>query len=327
MSDSRVICLGEALIDCLADQLGVPLSAVTSWTPYPGGAPANVACALAKLGTPVRLVGCVGSDQWGEALLSLLQSRKVDCTYLQHHDQAPTRQVYVLRDQQGSPTFAGFSQPDPTQFADAQLAVDRLNAALFQDAQFLVAGTLGLAYDKTGESIRWAVDYAQTHAIKVVIDVNWRPMFWPQPEIAPATIRQILPAVDFLKLSSDEADWLFDTQEPAAIAQQLDNLQGVLITAGAMGCRYWLAGHTDQFSAFAVDSEDATGAGDAFLAGFLHKLRQGGMAQLEDAIAAQSLIAYASAVAALTTTRPGAIAAQPSAQEVEAFLYLQQSLA
>ncbi|NJL87850.1 MAG: carbohydrate kinase [Leptolyngbyaceae cyanobacterium SM1_1_3] len=326
MSDSSVVCLGEALIDCLADRLGVPLAAVESWTPHPGGAPANVACALAKLGTAVRFVGCLGSDQWGDALLALLQNRGVDCTYLQRHADAPTRQVYVLRDRQGSPTFAGFSQPDPAQFADARLAVDQIASGLFEQAQFLVTGTLGLAYNPTGEAIRWALQRAQERSVKIAVDINWRPMFWPQPAIAPAAIRQILPAVDFLKLSADEADWLFDTQDPAAIARQLETLQGVLVTAGGAGCRYWFAGHTGQFPAFAVDSEDATGAGDAFLAGFLHKLIQGGLEQLSTPASSQAVIVYASAVGALTTTRLGAIAAQPSSQEVEAFLYLQQSL-
>ncbi|NEQ31787.1 MAG: carbohydrate kinase, partial [Leptolyngbya sp. SIO4C5] len=310
-----------------ADQIGVSLAEVQSWTPYPGGALASVACALAKLGTATQFVGCVGTDKWGEALIAMLQNCGVDCADLQQHPEAPTRQVYVLRDRQGSPTFAGFSQPNPAQFADAQLAVEPLSPDLFNSAQFLVTGTLGLAYELTGAAMRWALQQAQAHSVMTVVDINWRPMFWPQPEIAPATLREILPGIDWLKLSADEAYWLFDTQDPTAIAQQLPTLKGVLITAGAAGCYYWLAGHADRFPAFAVDSEDATGAGDAFLAGFLHKLGQVSPAQLSDPAIARSVVAYASAVGALTTTRAGAIAAQPSAPEVEAFLYLQQSQA
>ena len=64
---AKVICLGEILFDCLADELGKSVSEVTSWTSYPGGAPANVASALTKLGTSSAFIGCVGQDDPGNA--------------------------------------------------------------------------------------------------------------------------------------------------------------------------------------------------------------------------------------------------------------------
>ena len=90
MTNPRVICLGEILYDLLADQPGQPLEKVESWTAYPGGAPANVACALVKLGTPSAFVGCVGQDEPGNALSELLQEVGVDTTGIQHHPTAPT---------------------------------------------------------------------------------------------------------------------------------------------------------------------------------------------------------------------------------------------
>ena len=110
MSNSRVLCLGEILFDCLADQLGLKLEEVKSWTPYPGGAPANVACALVKLGTTAGFIGAVGEDEPGNALVKLLQDVGVDTTGVQRHPTAPTRQVYVTRDLAGDRTFAGFGQ-------------------------------------------------------------------------------------------------------------------------------------------------------------------------------------------------------------------------
>ncbi|HEY9648139.1 MAG TPA: PfkB family carbohydrate kinase, partial [Chroococcidiopsis sp.] len=74
--------------------------------------------------------------------------------------------------------------------------------------------------------------------------------------------------------------------------------------------------------AFAVDTEDTTGAGDSFVAGFLHQVCQNGIQSLTDAEIAKQTVIYASAVGALTTIKPGAIAAQPTAAEVGAFLYL-----
>ena len=77
------MCLGEVLFDCLADQLGLKLEEVKSWTPYPGGAPANVACALLKLGTQAGFMGCVGEDEPGNSLVKLLEEVGVDTTGVQ----------------------------------------------------------------------------------------------------------------------------------------------------------------------------------------------------------------------------------------------------
>lgn len=318
----RAICLGEIVIDCFAEQPGLPRAEVTSWVPLPGGAPANVACALAKLGNSVEFLGAVGSDHWGDALMRLLRDMKVGCQGVQRRIKAPTRQVYITHDLQGERTFAGFSENDPSVFADAHLFADELNAALFSHAEFLVLGTLSLAYPDTRQSIERAVNWATAQGTAIVVDVNWRPMFWPQPAEAPGRVYDLLKRVQYLKVSTEEADWLFGTVSPQAIAHQLPFLEGVLVTAGAQGCHYCLMGNSGSLPAFEVDVEETTGAGDAFTAGFVHQLLRRGRHCLQDAATARSVIAYASAVGALTTTRAGAIAALPAPNEVQVFLYL-----
>jgi fructokinase len=117
--------LGEVLWDRLADQPDLPLSAVRSWTSYPGGAPANVACALTKLGIASSFVGCVGQDASGRSLVQTLQELSVDTSGVQFHPCAPTRQVYVTRSRYGERQFAGFGQPTSV-FADAHLEASLL---------------------------------------------------------------------------------------------------------------------------------------------------------------------------------------------------------
>lgn len=319
----RVLCLGEILFDCLADQIGQPLDKVDSWTPYPGGAPANVACALIKLGTPAGFIGCVGEDQAGKQLVQLLECVGVNVAGVQRHPTAPTREIYVVRSDSGDREFAGFKDHDTTAFADTQLQADQLPSHLFNDADFLVLGTLELAYPVTRAAIYQVLDLAEQNYVKVVLDVNWRPVFWPDPELAPQEIRALLPRVDFLKLSEEEAELLFQTQDPGAIARQLDDIEGVLITKGERGCAYFLSGNEGSLPGFEVEVEDTTGAGDGFLAGFVHQLAQRGLGHLNDPEEGRQIMRYASVVGALATTRPGAIAAQPTAAEVEAFLYLQ----
>lgn len=323
-ANPQVLCIGEMLWDCLADQPAISTAEVQSWTRYAGGAPANVACALTKLGTPSGFIGCLGRDEPGEALMHLLQQVGVETTGVQFHPTLPTRQIEVLRLPCGDRQFGGFHGRSTTDFADTQLQADLLPAHLFEQADFLVLGTLGLAAPTTRSAIQQALQMADQTYLKILLDVNWRPMFWSDPALAQPLIRELLSQVDFLKLTDDEAEWLFGTADPSLISHQVGSLEGVFVTAGAQGSRYELNGHAGSVPAFAIEAEDTTGAGDSFVAGLVHGLHQKGLAALADPAVAHSIVTYASAVAALTTLRSGAIDAQPTATEVEAFLWLQQ---
>ena len=323
MNYPRVICLGEILLDCLADQLGKSLEGVESWTAYPGGAPANVACALVKLGTTAAFVGCVGEDEPGNQLVQLLESAGVNTTGVQRHQEAPTRQVYVLRSPTGDRSFAGFGGRSPDEFADAYLQSSALPVELFAEAEFLVLGTLELAYPQTAEAIFRALELAEEYYLKVVLDVNWRPMFWRDASQAKPRIQELFPSVDFLKLSEEEAQWLFETGDAGAIARRLDTVEGAIVTAGAGEVSYCISDNQGKVSPFPVAVQDTTGAGDSFLAGFIHQLCRRGIASLSDPKTVRDILTYACAVGGLTTTQPGAIAAQPTAAEVEAFLFNQ----
>jgi fructokinase len=324
MSNPRVLCLGEVLFDCLADQMGLKLEEVKSWTPYPGGAPANVACALVKLGTPAGFIGAVGEDEAGKTLVQLLQDVGVNTTGVQRHPTAPTRQVYVVRDLNGDRSFAGFGKYETSEFADTRLQAKQIPESLFNDADFLVLGTLELAYPESEAAIHQALKLAEQYDLKIILDVNWRPVFWQDANVARQKIEALLPRVDFLKLTKEEAEWLFNTNDPGAITYRLNSLEGVLVTDGENGCSYCLGENEGKLPAFSIPVVDTTGAGDSFLAGFIHQLGQFGIHNLQDAETAKSVITYSSAVGALTTIKPGAIASQPKAAEVDAFLAAHQ---
>ncbi|OBQ37893.1 MAG: fructokinase [Anabaena sp. CRKS33] len=320
MINPRVLCLGEILFDCLADQLGLKLEEVKSWTPYPGGAPANVACALVKLGTSAGFIGAVGEDEPGNTLIKLLEAVGIDTTGVQRHPTAPTRQVYVVRDLTGDRTFAGFGKYDTSEFADTRLQATKLPPALFDEADFLVVGTLELAYPESEKAVLRALELAEQYDLKIILDVNWRPVFWLDENTAKTKIQALLGRFDFLKLTKEEAQWLFNTIDPGAITYRLNSLEGVLVTDGENGCSYCLGENEGKLPAFSVPVVDTTGAGDGFLAGFIHQLHQVGIHRLKDAETARKIVTYASAVGALTTLKPGAIASQPTAAEVDAFL-------
>lgn len=307
---STIICLGEVLFDLLADQIGVSADQVTSWTPLAGGAPANVACGLVKMGDRSRFIGCVGDDQPGRDLTAKLQSIGVDVSGIQLHPTAPTRQVQVVRDLAGDRSFGGFGGVPADLFADAMLA--EVPEELFVGADFLQLGTLALAYPASAASTWRAVELAKDQGLKILVDVNWRPSFWSSPAAALAPIRQLLIKADYVKFAKEEAELLYGDPLPLNLCKHLPQAQGIVVTDGGNVCKYWLHNTPGEQVAFRVDAIDTTGAGDAFVAGLLHQL---GRAQ-----SAVDTVRYAAAAGALTTLKPGAIDAQPSHAEILDFM-------
>jgi fructokinase len=308
---STIICLGEVLFDLLANQSGVSSENVTSWTALPGGAPANVACALVKMGNLSRFIGCVGNDEAGTELSAKLVTEGVDITGLQIHSTAPTRQVQVLRTADGDRIFGGFGDTPTDQFADAQLS--RVPEELFRDADFLLLGTLALAYPHSAASTWKAVDLAKLHGVKIMVDINWRPTFWASVEIAIPQIKQLLILADYVKFAREEAELIYSQTSPQSLCQYLPKAKGIFVTDGGNICEYWLDGITGQQPAFAVNTVDTTGAGDAFVAGILHQLGAGTKS-------GAAIVRYAAAAGALTTQAPGAIDSQPTDAEILDFL-------
>jgi fructokinase len=306
-----IICLGEVLFDLLANQSGVSSEDVTSWTALPGGAPANVACALVKMGDRSRFIGCVGNDEAGTKLAAKLITEGVDIAGLQHHLTAPTRQVQVLRTADGDRIFGGFGDIPTDKFADAQLS--EVSEELFIGADFLLLGTLALAYPSSAASTWKAVELAQTHAVKIMVDINWRPTFWTATAVAIPQIKRLVERANYVKFAREEAELIYGETSVQSLHQHLPTASGIFVTDGGNICEYWLDGDIGQQPAFAVHPVDTTGAGDAFVAGILHQLGAGGKSGME-------IVRYAAAAGALTTQQPGAIDAQPTDAEILGFL-------
>jgi fructokinase len=319
-----VICLGEMLIDLLANQLGMPLEQVRDWTAYPGGAPANVACGLVKLGTPTALISCLGYDEVGGKLAGLLTDIGVAIMGLQYSQTAPTRQVYVLRSADGDRSFAGFIDGLATdKFADVFLDESQLPEQLFSEAKLLSIGTISLADPISRAATERALLLARGNGLQIFIDINWRSMFWDDPHRAKIVILAILHRIEFIKMSDDEAEWLFDSIDPQIIRRKLPHSQGIFITAGARGCYYSLANQNGFVPAFEVDAVDTTGAGDSFVAACIHQLCQQGIESIRSKEAAVKFIRYAAAAGAITTLHAGAIDAQPTDTDIVKFLSAQ----
>jgi fructokinase len=261
----------------------------------------------------------------GKSLVEVLETVGVDTRGVQTHPTAPTRTVLVLRSQTGDREFVAFGENrESSEFADTYLQANKIPSALFEQADYLVIGSIPLAYPESQAALYRALALAEQFFVKVVLDVNWRPVFWADRTAAPPMIYELLKRVDFLKMAEEEAEWLFGTTDPGAIAYRLESVEGVLVTAGEKGCSYCLSSNEGKVPAFDdIEVEDTTGAGDSFLAGFIHQLVQRDIGSLRDPDVARKMVEYASAAGALTTMQTGAIDAQPKAAEIDAFLFLQ----
>lgn len=292
MPSPRVLCLGEMLPGPSEPQAAqTEVVAATL-----GDALAHVACALAKLGTPTALMGRLGDDVTAQDLWGALQGAGVNLEGTQD---------------KGSPTL--------------------LPIELFKSAEYLVLGSLALAQPEA--AVEKALDLADEYYLKVVVDVNWPASGGAEGAIASENIKEniqenmkektlaLMQRADFLKLSEVEAKWLLGTADPLDILRQLEHLEGVFVTSERLGAAYaFTQGLVGQQAGFVTAVQDATGAGESFLAGLLHQLVALGMGGLSNASQVEMMMRYASAAAALTTMKAGAIAAQPSHAEIESFL-------
>ena len=146
---AQVFCLGEALIDRLlpwGDDSGRDCL---------GGAPANGACALARLGTSAGFVGRLGRDPIGTAFAELFEQRGLDTSGLQWDEQRPSRVVLVQRDASGDRCFGGFDGDRGAGFADTALAADQLPAGLGNG--WLACGTIPLATPTSALALEQAI--------------------------------------------------------------------------------------------------------------------------------------------------------------------------
>jgi len=310
---SVVVCLGEALIDRLGPLGGDP-AVDQPVDDRLGGAPANVACGLARLGTPVAFAGRLGQDAIGAAFSSLFAERGVDTTLLQRDAERPSRIVLVRRAREGERQFQGFDGDQGAGFAD-----QALEPAALPQAQWLLIGTLPLAAPTSASALLSAVRQARSQGTAIALDVNWRPTFWDvtaSPEGGPSAaaktaIQPLLQQAALIKLAREEALWFFDTDDPGAIQQALPQRPDVVVTDGAAPVRWQLGADSGQQAAFRPPSVvDTTGAGDAFTAGLLHRW----------AAAPQERIRFAAACGALVCGGAGGIDPQPTQAQVEAFL-------
>jgi sugar/nucleoside kinase (ribokinase family) len=319
---ARILTLGEALIDFVSTEPGRPLAAVTTFQRAPGGAPANVAVALARQEIPVGFLGRFGGDPFGMFLHDLLETEHVDLTGSCQDLASQNRLAFIELDDAGERHLAAFSKGG---CADERITPEDWPETCFDDCRYLYVGMLILRHPSSGAAQRRAIELARKQGALIVCDPNLRPAFWETLSMARRAIDGLLRQVDILKISTDELGWLLDCDPQKADPAKLWTkypIQLLAITRGAEGCTLQRrGGPLVEVPAFAVDATEPTGAGDAFVAGLLAALwHQDKALKVLEADDLLSIGRWANAAGALATRAIGAMTSLPTRAHIDALV-------
>ena len=297
-----IVTIGEVLIDLTQtgkDEKGIPQFAAN-----PGGAPANLAVAAARLGAQTAFIGKVGADAFGRYLKEVLAENKVDVSGM----------AVVSVDAAGERDFSFYRSAN----ADVMLSKEDISNEALKAAKIVHFGSVSLTADPSRTATLDAAARAKKLGAVITYDPNYRANLWKNKEDAIAQMKAPLPLVDILKVSDEELPLLTGTTDCAEGTAQLaeNGIRLIFVTLGANGVFYRFGEKTGHVAGVPCKVGDTNGAGDTFFGAALSKLCKEELDTLTvDKL--ESILAFANKAASITTSRHGAIPAMPALEEIE----------
>lgn len=311
-----ITALGELLIDFTP--AGLSPQGNPCYERNPGGAPANVAVCMARLGGKAAFIGKVGEDAFGNYLCGVLKDQGVDVTGIRSGPIANTTLAFVHLDAAGERSFSFYRNPG----ADTQLAPNEVDYDLIRESRVFHFGSLSLTHEPARSATLAAVGYAKEKGCTVSYDPNLRMALWKDAEEARTQMTSVLQYADILKISDEELEFITgqkDAEKGTALLRAQYGIGLILLTLGAEGSFFRLGDATGFRPAFKASKVvDTTGAGDCFLGAFLYFMLSRGMErpqQMNPEAAAEAL-AFANGAASLCISGKGAIPAMPELNAV-----------
>uniref|UniRef100_A0A7C9DVY7 fructokinase n=1 Tax=Opuntia streptacantha TaxID=393608 RepID=A0A7C9DVY7_OPUST len=310
-----VVCFGEMLIDFVPTTNGLSLAEAPAFKKAPGGAPANVAVGIARLGGSSAFIGKVGEDEFGYMLANILKDNNVNNDGIRFDPNARTALAFVTLRKDGEREFMFYRNPS----ADMLLQESELDFDLIKKAKVFHFGSISLITEPCKSAHIAAAKAAKDAGVLLSYDPNLRLPLWPSAESAREGILSIWDIADIIKVSEEEISFLTQGEDPYDdnVVRKLyhPNLKLLLVTEGADGCRYYTQEFSGRVRGLKVDAVDTTGAGDAFVAGILSQLATD-INLIQDENRLREALRFANACGALTVTERGAIPALPTREAV-----------
>jgi fructokinase len=318
----KLFAIGEVLIDFVPLQKGVALKDVISFERAPGGAPANVAAAVAKFGEQSTMITKLGSDAFGDFLIEQLKQAGVNTDKILRTKEANTGLAFVSLKENGERDFSFYRNPS----ADLLLQENEIDPLWFSSGDILHFCSVDLVESPMKTAHKKAIQAVIEKKGLISFDPNVRLPLWESPEACRKAIHEYLPFSHIVKISDEELEFITGKNNVAEGIQSLftGNVKVVVYTKGPEGAEIYLTGNKFDSRGLSVDVQDTTGAGDAFIGGLLFKLLEfkADPDNLENVISKNhhEILAFANASGALTTTGKGAISALPTKEKVRQLL-------
>ncbi|POT56970.1 aminoimidazole riboside kinase [Citrobacter amalonaticus] len=304
---AKVWVLGDAVVDLLPEADGRLL-------PCPGGAPANVAVGIARLGGSSGFIGRVGDDPFGALMQRTLAAEGVDTTQLKQDEWHRTSTVLVDLNDQGERSFTFMVRPS------ADLFLESTDLPQWRPGEWLHLCSIALSAEPSRSCAFTAMTELHRAGGFVSFDPNIRDDLWQDPQLLRLCLLQALQLADVVKLSQEELSFISGEDDSDSVICALaaeHKITLLLVTKGAEGVVVCYRGEVHHFSGMSVTCIDSTGAGDAFVAGLLAGLSATGFPIQEGEL--PQLIDRAQRCGALAVTAKGAMTALPCRQELEQF--------
>ncbi|KAA9016463.1 carbohydrate kinase family protein [Niallia endozanthoxylica] len=315
----KLFAIGEVLIDFIPMQKGEALKDVRTFQRAPGGAPANVAAAVSKYGQKSAMISKLGMDAFGDFLIEKLMEAGVATDKIFRTSEANTALAFVSLKANGERDFTFYRNPS----ADLLLNEEEINPSWFEEGDFLHFCSVDLVESPMKQAHKKTIKAVSEAGGLVCFDPNVRLPLWNNKETCRKAILEFLPLADIVKISDEELEFITGMKNEVKALHSLfvGKVKAVVFTKGAAGAELLLRSEKYQSSGFSVEVKDTTGAGDAFIGGFLFKLMElnADSINLESVLRLyhKEILRFANASGALTTTGCGAISALPSKEQIE----------
>lgn len=319
-----IITMGELLIDFIPSEKDCKLKDVNQFTKAAGGAPANVAAALGRIGCSVGFIGKVGNDAFGDFLQETMEEQGVNTWQIIRTDKAMTTLAFVSLQADGERDFAFYRKPG----ADMLLKEEEIDLDYINSAKIFHFGTISLTDEPVSSTTKFLIKRAKENGALISFDPNIRLPLWNHNlEPLRQEYHDVLPDVDLLKFNLEELKQLYPEETGNPENQfSLDDLrkitvpilkQGpeyIIITDGGNGSYFISKNNSFHVKTKNIKAVDTTGAGDAFMAGILSKILENNDLEKTDWRAA---LKRANKFGAITCSRYGAIPALPDRDDLE----------
>lgn len=306
-----IVALGEILIDFTPS--GVNEQGIALFARNPGGAPANVLAMNNRLGGTSAFIGKVGADGFGRYLRQTLTGCGIDDSGLVEDVAIPTTLAFVQLNEQGDRSFSFYRKPG----ADLMLTASEIRRALIDRCKIFHFGSVSLTGEPCRSACLEAAAYAKQQGKRISFDPNYRPLLWDSETEAREQIMRGIALADILKVSKEEMLLITGTDDlekgSAMLLEMGPSL--VLVTMGEKGAFYRNGSYAARIPTYPVKAIDTTGAGDAFVGAMLWCLKDLPVEEISHSDLSQ-MVDFANAAGSLTTTKGGAIPAQPTLEEI-----------